>query len=137
MIRWLGWCLCALSIAACSRGGTQVVLPALDRSAEIQLFCADLEQVTITYQPGAKKAWISSAVTNQVVRVGVAIDGDPTQSSLFDAGSLLVTGLDRGDVMRDILFDPRPGSDLAYMVSLPGVPRPGAQRCGGRAAQCR
>ncbi|MDH3201567.1 MAG: hypothetical protein OEM15_11805 [Myxococcales bacterium] len=75
------------------------------------------EQVTITYQPNAKKAWISSALSNQVVRVGVAIDGDPTQSSLFNAGTLFVTGLDRGDVMRDILFDPRPGRDLAYMVS--------------------
>ncbi|MDH3728595.1 MAG: hypothetical protein OER77_13785 [Myxococcales bacterium] len=75
------------------------------------------EQVTITYQPDAKKAWISSALSNQVVRVGIAIDGDPTQSSLFNAGTLLVTGLDRGDVMRDILFDPRPGHNLAYMVS--------------------
>ncbi len=75
------------------------------------------EQVTITYQPAAKKAWISSAVTNQVIRVGVAIDGDLTQSSLFNAGTLFVTGLDVGNVMRDILFDPRPGRDLAYMVS--------------------
>ncbi|MDH3201566.1 MAG: hypothetical protein OEM15_11800 [Myxococcales bacterium] len=46
MIRWASVCLCALLIAACSRGGTQIILPALDRSAKIQLFCADLEQVT-------------------------------------------------------------------------------------------
>ncbi len=75
------------------------------------------EQVTITYQPDAKKAWISSGLSNRVIRVGVAIDGDPTQSSLFNAGTLFVTGLDNGDVIRDILFDPRPGVNLAYMVS--------------------
>ncbi len=46
MIRWAGWGLCFVLIAACNRGGTQVVLPALDRSAKIQLFCADLEQIT-------------------------------------------------------------------------------------------
>ncbi|MDH3728594.1 MAG: hypothetical protein OER77_13780, partial [Myxococcales bacterium] len=46
MMRCIGLCLCAVLIAACSRGGTQVVLPALDRSAKIQLFCADLEQIT-------------------------------------------------------------------------------------------
>ncbi|MDH3624035.1 MAG: hypothetical protein OEQ49_09175 [Myxococcales bacterium] len=46
MIRWATCCLCACLIAACSRGGTQVVLPALDRSAKIQLFCADLEEIS-------------------------------------------------------------------------------------------
>ncbi len=46
MIRWTAWCLCALLIAACNRGGTQVPLPALDRSDKIQLLCADLDQPT-------------------------------------------------------------------------------------------
>lgn len=75
------------------------------------------EQVTITYEPGAKRAWITSAVSNLVIRVGIGIDGDPTQSYLFDAGTLFVTGLDTGGINRDIRFDPRPGRNLAYVVS--------------------
>ncbi|MCZ6807822.1 MAG: hypothetical protein O7F08_12770 [Deltaproteobacteria bacterium] len=46
MIRWTTWCLCALLIGACNRGGPQIVLPALDRSGKIQLLCADLDQPT-------------------------------------------------------------------------------------------
>ena len=75
------------------------------------------EQVTITYEPGAKRAWIPSAEVNAVVRLGIGIDGDPTQSYLFDAGPLFVTGLDTGRSNRDIRFDPRPGRNLAYIVS--------------------
>ena len=75
------------------------------------------EQVTITYEPNAKRAWIPSALSTQVTRVGIGIDGDPTQSYLFDAGTLFVTGLDTGTSNRDIRFDPRPDRDLAYIVS--------------------
>ncbi len=75
------------------------------------------EQVTITYQPEAKRAWIPSALSTQVTRVGIGIDGDPTQSYLFDAGTLFVTGLDAGTSNRDIRFDPRPDRNLAYIVS--------------------
>ncbi len=75
------------------------------------------EQVTITRQPGSKIAWVPSALTNSIVRVGIGIDGDPTQSYLFNAGTLFVTGLDRGTSNRDILFDPRPDQNLAYIVS--------------------
>ncbi|MGD8605960.1 MAG: hypothetical protein PVH21_01610 [Myxococcales bacterium] len=75
------------------------------------------EQVTITYQPGAQVAWIPSAVSNQVIRVGIAIDGDPSQAFLFNAGTLFVTGLDTGGSNRDIVFDPRPDRNLAYIVS--------------------
>ena len=75
------------------------------------------EQVTITYEPGAKRAWIPSALTTQVIRLGVGIDGDPIQSYLFDAGTLFVTGLDQGTSNRDVRFDPRDGRDLAYVVS--------------------
>jgi len=75
------------------------------------------EQVTITYQPGAGLAWIPSALENVLIRVGVGIDGDPTQSYLFDAGPLFVTGLDFGTSQRDIRFDPRPDRNLAYIVS--------------------
>jgi len=75
------------------------------------------EQVTITYEPGAKRAWIPSALVNNVIRLGIGIDGDPTQGYLFDAGSLFVTGVDRGTSNRDIRFDPRPDKNLAYIVS--------------------
>jgi len=75
------------------------------------------EQVTITYEPGAKRAWIPSAAARAIVRLGIGIDGDPTQSFLFDAGFLFVSGLDDGSSNRDIRFDPRPGVDLAYIVS--------------------
>jgi hypothetical protein len=75
------------------------------------------EQVTINYQPGAKVAWIPSALEQVIVRLGVGIDGDPTQSYLFDAGPQFVTGLDFGTSQRDIKFDPRPGRNLAYIVS--------------------
>ena len=75
------------------------------------------EQVTITYEPGAKRAWIPSAEIAAIVRLGIGIDGDPTQSYLFDAGTLVVSGLDNGVSNRDIRFDPRPGRNLAYIVS--------------------
>lgn len=75
------------------------------------------EQVTINLEPGTKRAWIPSALQNSVSRVGIGIDGDPTQSNLFDAGPLIVTGLDRGVSNRDIRFDVRPGKELAYVVS--------------------
>ncbi len=75
------------------------------------------EQVTITYQPDERQAWVPSADARAIVRVGVAVDGDPTQSFLFDAGFLFVTGLDDGTNNRDVRFDPRPGRDLAYIVS--------------------
>ncbi len=75
------------------------------------------EQVTITYEPGAKRAWIPSAEVPAIVRLGIGIDGDPTQSYLFDAGTLFVSGLDQGRSNRDIRFDPRPGRNLAYIVS--------------------
>jgi len=75
------------------------------------------EQVTITYEPGAKRAWIPSAEVPAIIRLGIGIDGDPTQSYLFDAGPLFVSGLDQGRSNRDIRFDPRPGRNLAYIVS--------------------
>ena len=75
------------------------------------------EQVTITYQPGAQLAWIPSALSNEVIRLGIAIDGDPSQAFLFNAGTLFVTGLDTGGSNRDIVFDPRSDRSFAYIVS--------------------
>lgn len=93
--------------------------PAPTRRPRLAAVVSDLapEQVTISYEPGAKRAWVPSALTTQIVRVGVAIDGDPTQAFLFDAGTLFVTGLDNGASNRDIRFDPRPGRELAYIVA--------------------
>jgi hypothetical protein len=75
------------------------------------------EQVTITYEAGSKRAWIPSAEAAAIVRLGIGIDGDPTQSYLFNSGTLFVAGLDNGASNRDIQFDPRPDRDLAYIVS--------------------
>ncbi len=75
------------------------------------------EQVTIAYEPGAKRAWIPSAEVAAIIRLGIGIDGDPTQSYLFDAGPLRVSGLDTGRSNRDIRFDPRPDRNLAYIVA--------------------
>jgi hypothetical protein len=38
--------LCALAVASCSRGATNIVLSSLDRSEKIDLFCADVVQLT-------------------------------------------------------------------------------------------
>ena len=75
------------------------------------------EQVTITLEPGTKRAWIPSAEAAVVIRLGIGIDGDPTQSYLFNAGTLAVSGLDTGAQNRDIVFDPRPDRNLAYIVA--------------------
>lgn len=93
--------------------------PAPQRRPRLVATLEDLgpEQVTITYQPGARVAWIPSALSNELSRVGIAIDGDPSQAFLFDAGTLFVTGLDTGAINRDIVFDPRPGRGLAYVLS--------------------
>ncbi|KPK14302.1 MAG: hypothetical protein AMJ62_13240 [Myxococcales bacterium SG8_38] len=93
--------------------------PAPEKRPRLVATLSDLapEQVTISYQPDAKRAWIPSALTTEIVRVGIAIDGDPTQAFLFDSGTLFVTGLDTGASNRDIRFDPRPGRELAYIVS--------------------
>jgi hypothetical protein len=100
----------------------QVPVPPDERTERRPRLAATLdelasEQVTITYQPSAKLAWIPSALEPAIVRLGIGIDGDPTQSYLFDAGPLSITGLDFGTSQRDIQFDPRPGRDLAYIVS--------------------
>ncbi|MFZ1864153.1 MAG: hypothetical protein WAU39_08035 [Polyangiales bacterium] len=46
MTRWLTWIVLALMMTSCRRGGTNVVLASLDRSAKIQLLCADIDLVT-------------------------------------------------------------------------------------------
>ncbi|MGD8825501.1 MAG: hypothetical protein PVI24_11000, partial [Myxococcales bacterium] len=46
MMRHLSWILLALLTASCGRGGTNVVLASLNRSAKIQLACADLDLIT-------------------------------------------------------------------------------------------
>ncbi|MEM7136897.1 MAG: hypothetical protein AAF500_09985 [Myxococcota bacterium] len=83
------------------------------------------EQVTITLEPPSNinenapktgTAWISSQLTPFVSRVGVGITDPIDESSLSNVGTLIISGIDTGDSMRDIQFDPR-GNGLAYLLS--------------------
>lgn len=76
------------------------------------------EQVTVTYEPDARVAWIPSANSNAVSRVGIALGSDPAQTVLFDEGPLVMSGLDSGIDARDVAFDPRPANaERAYVLS--------------------
>ena len=76
------------------------------------------ELVTVGLNPMSGIAWIPSAATADISRVGVAIDSEVNADSfLFDAGALRVAGIDRGFDTRDIRFDPRPGVQRAYVAS--------------------
>lgn len=46
MKHWLTWLILALLVTSCRRGGRNVVLASLDRSAEIQLLCADIDLIS-------------------------------------------------------------------------------------------
>ncbi|MEM9729726.1 MAG: hypothetical protein AAF997_14145 [Myxococcota bacterium] len=80
------------------------------------------EQVTVTVDPqptgpGAGTAWIPSQLTTQVTRVGIGIaEDDLYASSLSNAGTLIVTGIDNGNSMLDIQF-PDDDSNLVYLLS--------------------
>ena len=78
----------------------------------------------IAFDPFSKVAWVSSANTRFIGRVGVAFGGavdKPEQSYLFNSGLLRLEGIDagssdQGDV-RVIRFDPRPEIRRVYMLS--------------------
>lgn len=74
--------------------------------------------VTLALQPGTNLAWITTAESSALSRVGVVIDReDPLRSFLYDAGSVRLTDLDAGDDNRDLAFDPdRPG-ERAFVLS--------------------
>jgi len=43
---WLAVALCAVALGGCKNNSSNVALASLNRSAKMQLFCADVEQVT-------------------------------------------------------------------------------------------
>ena len=76
------------------------------------------ELVTVTVNPQTGIAWIPSANTLNVSRVGVAIGSESNADSfLFDAGPLSLLGIDRGSDKREVIFDPRPNVSQAYVAS--------------------
>ncbi len=82
------------------------------------------ELVGLTVDPVTKMAWAPSAFVPLVGRVGVAFDGavdEPDRSFLFNAGDLVVRGIDTGRSgvgdTRAVRFDPRPDVRRAYILS--------------------
>ena len=75
------------------------------------------ELVTISVNPASGIAWIPSARTRTMSRVGVAIDERDTDSFLFSARPLELRGLDTGADTRQVRFDPRPDVNRAYLAS--------------------
>jgi hypothetical protein len=103
------------------------------RDGRVALFIDDLENepprlvhiasgfpenlVTMTLQPGTGIAWLTSAQTGQLGRVGIAIDeSNPDRSFLFDAGSVSLGGIDDGEDLRDLQFAPSDPS-RAFVLS--------------------
>lgn len=74
--------------------------------------------VTITMQPDTGIAWMTSAASAALGRVGIAVDpANPLRSFLFDAGSLRLGGLDDGQDTRDIAFDPNRPGERAFVLA--------------------
>lgn len=74
--------------------------------------------VTLTMQPGTGIGWLTSALTNELGRVGVAVDAnEPLDSFVYNAGSVRLGGLDPGDDSRDLAFDPSDPLARAFMLS--------------------
>lgn len=97
--------------------------PGEDGRPEITATLGELapEQVTVTVDPiptgpTAGTAWISSQLSNQVIRVGIGLTTPINESSLSNGGTLFVTGIDMGNSMRDIQFPPD-DPDLVYLLS--------------------
>lgn len=82
------------------------------------------ELVDITVDPRTRVAWAPSALEPVVARVGIAFDGaarEPDRSFLFDAGGVVLSGIDTGSAARGdtrlVRFDPRPEVERAYVLS--------------------
>ncbi len=74
--------------------------------------------VTMTLQPGAGIAWLTSAQSAALSRVGVAVDPDtPLRSFLYDAGAVRLGGIDDGQDNRDIQFDPERPEERAFVLA--------------------
>lgn len=72
--------------------------------------------VTLTMQPGTGLGWMTSAATDELARVGVTLDPTRTRSFLHDAGRRRLGGVDDGEDLRDLAFDPTDPS-TAYVLS--------------------
>ena len=82
------------------------------------------ELVDITIEPSTQLAWLPSALNPVLGRVGIAFDGstsEPDRSYLFNAGDIVLRGVDTGTVTRGdtrvVRFDPRPDVNRAYLLS--------------------
>ena len=74
--------------------------------------------VTMTMQPRSGVAWMTSAATDEMARVGISLDPtNRTRSFLFNAGNLRVGGIDDGEDLRDVQFDPRDPLGGAFVLS--------------------
>lgn len=88
--------------------------------------------VTMTVQPGQGVAWLTSARSATLARVGIAVDESaPYRSFLYDFGGVRVDGVDDARDLRDVQFDAadpdrafvlsrRPESVLELDLSRPG-----------------
>lgn len=73
--------------------------------------------VSMTMQPGTGIAWLTSATSRFLSRVGIVVDRDPARSFLYDAGSLRLGGVDDGQDSRDIQFDPERPLERAFVLA--------------------
>ncbi len=72
---------------------------------------------SLNTQPGTGITWATSTVSNQLVRIGVIADpNDPTLSSIYDAGPRRVGGLDDGQDIRAMVFDPSAPESRAWIL---------------------
>lgn len=87
----------------------------------------------IRRDPLRGELWSASSTATSIQRIGIAIDASATLDEAFaySAGRVSLGDLDfgaGGGGARDVVFDPRPGVDRAYVLSRPpGAPgAPGA-----------
>lgn len=74
--------------------------------------------VTLTLQPGTGIAWMTSASTDRLARVGVAVNTfEPSRPFLYDAGSIRLGELDTGRDSRDLKFDPARPQERAFVLT--------------------
>lgn len=73
--------------------------------------------ITLTMRPGAGIGWLTSEDTDQLGRVGITVDErNPSRSFLYNAGAITVGGIDDGEDLRDLQFDPRDATQM-YVLS--------------------
>jgi hypothetical protein len=74
--------------------------------------------VTMTVQPGTGVAWITSAASSALARVGIQLDPvDPLLSFVYDFGALTLGGVDDGQDTRDVQFHPTDPEGTAFVLA--------------------